>query len=117
MITLPADTPFFPQDLTTRLLAARKAKGLAIAAGRTPSGAIRTHPVFGVWPLSLANPLEAALGDGIRKVEAFTQIHQAEIAIFDAGPFDPFFNINTPEDLSLAEQMIAAAASAMNDGP
>lgn len=65
------------------------------------------HPVFGYWPLSCAEDLVAFLTEGTtRKVLAFVDRHPNATAKFDAGAngSDPFFNINTPEDLRAAEQ-------------
>ena len=115
VITLPADTPFFPDDLVTHLLANRGAHGLAVAAGKDRDGGIRTHPVFGLWPVILAEALEAALMDGIRKVETFTAAHAAGLAVFGTAAVDPFFNINTPDDLARAEAMIGANPALFDD--
>ena len=68
------------------------------------AGLIR-HPTFGLWPVALRDDLRAALQDGLRKVVIWTDRHDGRLAEFpDAG--DPFFNVNTPDDLAQAEAML-----------
>jgi len=99
VLTVPADTPFLPRDLAARLDAAG-APALARSGGRI-------HPVVGLWPLSLREDLRQALRkDGIRKVEAWTARLGAALVDFDAASIDPFFNINTPEDLERAAALL-----------
>ena len=85
-----------------RLVAARGASGLALAATRDDAGAVARHPTFGIWPVALRDDLRTALADGMRKVVVWTDRHAAGTAVFDAGAADPFFNINTPEDYASA---------------
>ena len=95
--TVAADTPFLPGDLIARL-AARP--GLVLAA--SPGG---RHPTFGLWPTDLADDLESALGQGVRKVVAFCDRAGWSVAAF---PEDgAFFNVNTPEDLAEARRRCA----------
>lgn len=68
------------------------------------SGLIR-HPTFGLWPTALRDDLRAALQDGLRKVVIWTEKHGGREALFDI-PGDPFFNVNTPEDLARAQDMM-----------
>lgn len=98
IVTVAADTPFFPHDLATRLSSAGP---LALAA--TDDG--HRHPTFGLWPVALRHDLRQALADGTRKIVAWTDRHNAASVVFPSDP-DPFFNINTPEDLARAETML-----------
>jgi molybdopterin-guanine dinucleotide biosynthesis protein A len=99
VLTVPADTPFLPRDLTARLAAAG-APALARSAGRV-------HPVVGLWPVGLREDLRHALRvDGLRKVEDWTARLAASVVDFDTAPIDPFFNINTPEDLAQAAVLL-----------
>ncbi|MBT8415151.1 MAG: molybdenum cofactor guanylyltransferase MobA [Boseongicola sp.] len=100
IVTAAADTPFFPGDLVPRLQMAAEDQGKPIALARTDNG---RHPTFGLWPVALRDDLRVALGDGVRKVVQWTDSHDTAMADFPTGRFDPFFNVNTPEDLSLAE--------------
>jgi molybdenum cofactor guanylyltransferase len=102
--TIATDTPFFPPDLVARMVAAveRDDADLACAA----SGG-RAHPVFGLWPVRLANKLRAAMvEEGIRKVDVWTARHPLVEVPFAADPVDPFFNTNRPEDLAEAERLL-----------
>lgn len=99
------DAPFFPADLVARLIAAAESQAAPLACA---SSGGRTHPVFGLWPLSLADDLRHAMTQqDIRKVDIWTARHGIATADYPALPFDPFFNINRPEDLAEAERMLA----------
>lgn len=105
VVTVAADTPFFPNDLVARLASASEAAGgaLALAATADAAGGQARHPTFGLWPCALQDALRAGLGAGDRKVTAWADRHGAVSALFDApSGADPFFNINTPEDLTQA---------------
>ncbi|MCA0942185.1 molybdenum cofactor guanylyltransferase MobA [Salipiger pacificus] len=116
IVTVAADTPFFPCDLVPRLLLAAEDAPHLLALACTPrsgdealkSGGgkkINRHPTFGLWPVSLRDDLRAALEGGLRKVVLWTDQHGAGEALFPAEPFDPFFNVNTPEDLARAQAL------------
>ncbi|MEM7238736.1 MAG: molybdenum cofactor guanylyltransferase MobA [Pseudomonadota bacterium] len=106
--TAAADTPFFPANLVSRLVAAIRGDRhpIALAATNDPKRGLTEHPTFGLWPVGLADNLEEALTIGqMRKVIVWTSRHGASRAVFDdAGAF-PFFNVNTPEDLAEAERI------------
>ncbi|MCA0922562.1 molybdenum cofactor guanylyltransferase MobA [Pseudooceanicola nanhaiensis] len=122
IVTVAGDTPFFPCDLVPRLLLAAEGAAHPLALAATPrSGAevlksgggkrVNRHPTFGLWPVALRDDLRAALQDGLRKVIVWTDGHGAGEALFPAEPFDPFFNVNTPEDLAHAETLVRAGAA------
>ncbi|TNJ47637.1 molybdenum cofactor guanylyltransferase MobA [Phaeobacter sp. B1627] len=125
IVTAAADTPFFPRDLVERLLAASAGQRYPLVLATTPKGAgeggvlksegaaagqrrgrSNRHPTFGLWPVALREDLRAALEGGLRKVVLWTDAHDGREASFDAVPFDPFFNVNTPEDLARAEALL-----------
>ena len=111
-VTVATDTPFFPGDLVQRFLAAR-ALTPSLLVARSGEG---THPVIGLWPVSLAAALEASLREGTRKAGAWTEQHGAiEVPFPDvtAGGkrIDPFFNINDPNQLAEAEALLKGEAS------
>lgn len=106
VLTVAGDTPFFPTDLTARLLEVHSEGGIALAASAAPGGQLRTHPVFGLWPVALAEDLHASLESGLRKIVLWTGQHQAQTAVFTAPSDDPFHNINTASDIAAAEAMI-----------
>jgi len=108
IVSVAADTPFFPTDLVSALETASKHMDVPIALAGTniEGGKTVRHPTFGLWPVALREYLRSALQDGLRKVVLWTDQHGAETHVFDSGDIDPFFNINTPEDLELANKMM-----------
>lgn len=109
IVTAAADTPFFPHDLVARLEA--RAEGmeapLVLAASRDQeTGKLWRQPTFGLWPVALRQDLRAALEGGLRKVVLWTDQHDGREAVFDAVGHDPFFNINTPDDLAMARRLV-----------
>jgi molybdopterin-guanine dinucleotide biosynthesis protein A len=99
----PGDCPFLPEDVVARLHAARDAAGTPLACAR--SGEWR-HPVVGLWAVALRHDLRRAVVDeGLRKIEVWTARHGVAIADWPDQPVDPFFNVNTPEDLAQAERL------------
>jgi molybdenum cofactor guanylyltransferase len=107
IVTAAADTPFFPTDLVARLQAAAGPSGLVLAASPDGEGRMQRQPTFGLWPVALRRDLERALNTGLRKIVQWTEAHHATTAEFAATPFDPFFNVNTPEDIAEAERLVA----------
>jgi molybdenum cofactor guanylyltransferase len=104
-LSAPADTPFLPDDLVARLDAARRSQGAVLASARSGRTA---HSAVALWPVSLRHDLRHALVDGgIRKVSAFLSRYRLAYADWDVEPFDPFFNVNTAEDLLAAETIWA----------
>jgi len=116
VVSVAADTPFFPTDLVGQLLATSEGQAHPLVLAATPraegektksmsrSGLIR-HPTFGLWPTALRDDLRAALKDGLRKVVIWTGKHDGREAVFE-GPGEPFFNVNTPDDLIRAQAML-----------
>lgn len=109
VVSVAADTPFFPTDLVARLQGAAASAGTSVALAATADakrGALR-QPTFGLWPVALRDDLRAALESGTRKIVLWTDKHGAATAVFDPTPHDPFFNINTAQDLDIARAMLA----------
>ena len=108
LVSVAADTPFFPADLVSRLAAALPTEGVAIAASLG-----RRHPVFALWPVALAGDLEVFLASGEKAgVERFAARHGGRSVDFPevatrGARLDPFFNINTPQDLEEAHSILA----------
>ena len=104
--TTPVDAPFLPLDLVQRLTEAGEVTGAAIAR----SGA-QNHHLTGLWTTALAKPLENLILDqGFKRVQDFATKAKAEIVQWSDMPHDPFFNINTPEDLNLATRIAKGEA-------
>lgn len=117
IVTVAADTPFFPHDLVARLVAASDGQSHPLVLATTPKsgdevlksggkGCVNRHPTFGLWPVALRDDLRAALTGGLRKVVLWTDQHGGREALFEAEPFDPFFNVNTHDDLARAEGLL-----------
>lgn len=109
--TAATDSPLFPRDLVARLRTAlgERYPGIALAACNG-----QTHPTFGLWPTALADDLRQALLAGTRRVREWAERHDCVLADFtEQGAtgrrFDPFFNVNTREELAAAEALLAGA--------
>lgn len=117
VLTVSADAPFLPTDLADRL-----AEGLGTATGfATPIAVARTsdglHPVIGLWPVGHADDLEMALQGGVRKVLDWSDRHGTVPVSFSpvmigTETVDPFFNANTPEELTEARRLVALRGGA-----
>ncbi len=93
LLTVPGDTPFIPRDLAARLA---PAPSCAASVGAL-------HPLVAVWPVTAATALDTWLKrGGSRRVRDFGATVGMRTVAFDDVP-DPFFNINTPEDLTAAQ--------------
>ncbi|EPE98183.1 molybdopterin-guanine dinucleotide biosynthesis protein MobA [Rhizobium grahamii CCGE 502] len=108
VMSVSVDSPFFPNDLVDWLAGAIDAPlKIAIAASEG-----RSHPVFGLWPVKLAGDLEAWIAtDEKRRVRDFLLRHDVREVDFPLRPtraslLDPFFNVNTPDDLKEAERWL-----------
>lgn len=108
VLSVPGDCPFIPRDLAERLDVARRSADVPLACAASGGW---THPVIGLWPVVLRDELRAALARGERKIDRFTAIHGCVSAEWPISEYDPFFNVNTPEELADAER-IAALVSA-----
>ena len=101
--SVPGDCPFLPRDLVARLHRARTDAGKPLACAR--SGEWR-HPVVALWPVALRDDLRRAVREeGLRKIEIWTARHGIALTDWPAEPVDPFFNVNTPEDVAAAERL------------
>ena len=102
--SFPCDAPFFPETLVRALAAEADSADIVTAT----SGGQR-HPVFALWAVRLADDLHHALAEeGLRKVDRWTARYRMADVDFPMPPEgDPFFNINTPEDLAAAERRLA----------
>jgi molybdopterin-guanine dinucleotide biosynthesis protein A len=116
IVTVAADTPFFPTDLVAHLQDVADGMDHPLVLAATPRGQEKTksmsksglirHPTFGLWPVALRDDLRAALEEGISKVVIWTERHGGREAVFPTDAGDPFFNVNTPEDLEAARAML-----------
>ncbi len=104
-----SDTPFFPLDLVEQLSDAARDETTIVLAG---SGGNK-HPVFGLWPVALADDLDSWLRTtDTYKVLVWIERHRLAVVDFPliehgSQTLDPFFNANTPEDIAAAEHYFA----------
>ena len=105
LLSVPVDTPFFPEDLAQKLGNAA-VSDTAIVVARSNGN---LHPVFALWPVQLAGDLEIFLTESDdRRVKSFFARHPLTIVDFEENGGDPFFNINTPLDLEQADKRLSA---------
>jgi molybdopterin-guanine dinucleotide biosynthesis protein A len=105
IVSAPGDGPFLPRDLVQRLAAALASEDAEIAMAASGR---QSYPVVGLWPLALRDNLRRALTqENVHKIDAWTARFRLAIADFPGAPVDPFFNANTPEQLTEAERLAA----------
>lgn len=111
MLTVPCDAPFLPSDLVSRLHAGAHQAGVAAVYAADDQQA---HYTVMLLRRSLTAGIPAFLAAGGRRVQDWLAEVQAQSVLFRDDPH-AFFNINTPEDLALAEAyakaLVARAAN------
>jgi molybdopterin-guanine dinucleotide biosynthesis protein A len=108
LVTVPCDTPLFPQDLVARLAKAAQEQDAEIAMASAPEedGKIHTQPVFCLLRVDLLESLVKFTQGGGRKVDAWTALHKTAVVPFNGPQDNPraFFNANTLAELHLLER-------------
>lgn len=112
LVTVPCDTPGFPEDLVARLLRAAQEEGaeLAMAATAGSGGALQPQPVFCLLGVNLRASLGAFLQGGQRKIDRWTARHRCATVVFERD--EDFFNVNTMEELQRLGNGMDAKVSA-----
>ena len=101
--TFPADTPFFKREILQKFF-----KEIKIEESRLffiKSNNTR-HNIFGLWSIDLLGELEEDLKKGDRKVELWANKVGVKVIDMEFINEDPFFNINTKEDLKKAKERL-----------
>ena len=101
--TFPSDTPFFKKQILNNFIEEIKSyegKLFFINTNNT------RHNIFGLWSIDLLERLEKDLENGERKVEMWTNKIGVKSINMKFENKDPFFNINTKEDLIKAEKYL-----------
>ena len=101
--TFPTDSPFFKNKILKDFfneIHPGESKLFFIKSNNT------RHNIFGLWSLELMNKLEEDLNKGERKVEVWANSVGVKVINMDFEKDDPFFNINTKEDLEKAKAKI-----------
>ena len=101
--TFPCDTPFFPETIIKKFIEKSKKKDSLLLCASSHG---RKHNIFGLWSLDLYDKLENDLvNKKIRKVQDWTEKNKIKNLEFKFKDYDPFFNINTKEDLEFAKKL------------
>ena len=101
--TFPCDTPFFPESIISKFIEESKKKESLILCASSHG---RKHNIFGLWSLDLYDKLKNDLiNKKIRKVQDWTEKNKIKNLEFQFKDYDPFFNINTEEDLKFAKKL------------
>ena len=103
VVTVPVDTPFLPLDLVKRMSMELSINNADVIMASSNNN---IYPVIALWSLDLDIHLDKALYEGIRKIDAFTNLFNVSIVDWSYSNINPFFNINKPEDIILAEKYI-----------
>jgi len=101
--TFPCDTPFFPESIIKSFIEESEKKESLLLCASTHG---RQHNIFGLWSLDLYDKLRNDLvNKKIRKVQDWTEKNKIKKLEFKFKDYDPFFNINTEEDLEFAKKL------------
>lgn len=102
LASFACDTPFFPRDMVQQLLAASGDSQLVVARSKD-----RVHPIFALWHASMLSKVEQRLQKGdTPRLQEWIEDFKPVYVDFPAAAYDPFFNINTPQDLYSAEAQL-----------
>ena len=102
ILTFPSDTPFFKkQHLNNFLEEIRSYEGQLFFINSNDT----RHNIFGLWSIDLLDRLEKDLDNGERKVEMWANKIGGKSINMKFENKDPFFNINTKEDLIKEEYL------------
>ena len=104
VLTLPCDVPFFPNDMFFKVEEKIKNinKNIKIISFSSNE---KKHPIISAWNLSLKKELKFALENGVRKVDTFVSRFKNVYLNynFDEKLLDPFFNINSENEIKKLE--------------
>ena len=103
IITFPSDTPFFKNKIMHSFLNKINTKESELFFMKSNE---KRHNIFGLWSLDLIDQLEKDLENGSRKVENWANNIGVKTINMSFEKEDPFFNINTKEDLEKAEKIL-----------
>jgi molybdopterin-guanine dinucleotide biosynthesis protein A len=103
MLSAAADCPFLPRDLVARLHQALVEENAQLAVA---ASAGQSHPVIGLWSVTLRDELRHALvQEDIRRIDRWTARYKLATVTWPTQPLDPFFNANTMDDIAKAERL------------
>lgn len=98
LVTVPCDSPHFPEDLVARLAQGLVEADAEIAMAATrEDGGVQRHPVFCLMKTEVLESLVAFVHGGERKIDRWTGRHRTVEVVFDDA--SAFFNANTLDEL------------------
>lgn len=103
LLTVPCDAPFLPWNHAARLLGCLLRNDAAAALPRSIG---QLHPSCGLWRIDAGRRLPAYLECGRTSLRGFAEHVGFAVEDWGAPARDPFFNVNTPEDLEIAESWL-----------
>lgn len=107
LASFACDTPFFPDDLVTQLAEAAERESALVTVATSNE---RMHPIFALWHSSLFDALSETLESGnIPPLAQWIEQQSHAQVDFSGVGYDPFFNINRPQDLYDAETLLPLA--------
>jgi molybdopterin-guanine dinucleotide biosynthesis protein A len=102
--TFPSDTPFFDPSIIEEYKKKVKLKESSLFFVRSNE---KRHNIFGLWSIDLLETLEDDLiKNNYRKVEEWANKIGVKTIDIKIENYDPFFNINTKEDLKIAQNIL-----------
>ncbi len=102
LLTAPGDTPFLPRGLAAMLS----------PPPRTVRSGGQTHHLVALWPISCSERLTTFLRTpDSRRARDFASEIGMRVLDFPMRTADPFANVNTPEELVRAREVVARTGS------
>ena len=101
--SFPSDTPFFNKKILNKFFAKVNEKESELFFIKSKE---KRHNIFGLWSIDLIDQLEKDLENGSRKVEKWANGIGVKTINMSFEKEDPFFNINTKEDLEKAKKIL-----------
>ena len=104
IITFPCDTPFFNISIIDKFIKVSKLNDSLLYFAKS---AEKRHNIFGLWSVKLIETLEKdIIENNHRKVEKWANKIGVKTVNIPYDNIDPFFNINTKDDLAEAEKIL-----------
>lgn len=105
LVSFASDCPFFPRDLVANLISAASSTQSQLVLAKSNN---RIHPIFALWHSSLLEDIEGQLKSGnTPRLQDWVKLQKVAEVDFPSPNYDPFFNINTPQDLYAAEPLVS----------
>ncbi len=104
LLSMPCDAPFLPCDLVARLYARALRDDARVVL---PSSLERLHPACGLWRTDIAPALSTYAQSGRASLIGLAEAVGYVVEAWPSGAPDPFFNVNAPKDLVVAERRLA----------